>query len=150
MASTLTQLLYHGIWSTKDRATLITPSIEESVWKILASVATHNEIHIIRAGGIEDHVHVLMRIPKTMSVADAMRRIKGGSAKYINEERLCPTRFAWQDGYGAFSVSASAVPEVTAYIAGQRDHHKKRGFQDEFLDFLDKHGVEYHERYVWG
>ncbi|MCH7227275.1 IS200/IS605 family transposase [Haloferula sp. A504] len=150
MASTLTQLLYHGIWSTKDRAPLITRAIEENVWKILASVATHNEIHVIRAGGIDDHVHVLMRIPKTMSVADAMRRIKGGSAKYINEERLCQGRFGWQDGYGAFSVSASSVPAVTAYIASQRDHHRMRGFQDEFLDFLEKHGVEYDERYVWG
>lgn len=150
MASTLTELLYHGIWSTKDRMPLITGSIEQQIWKMIASVAARNEIQVIRVGGIKDHVHLLMRLPKTMSISEAMQRIKGASAKYINDERIVEARFGWQDGYGAFTVSASAVPQVTAYIANQREHHRNRSFQDEFLEFLRKHAVEYDERYLWG
>ena len=152
MAGTLTELLYHCIWSTKDREPLIREEIEESVWSILAGTAEHNEMHVIRAGGIENHVHVLMRVPKTMALSEAMQRLKGGSSKFINEEQLIGggRHLAWQDGYGAFTVSKSNVPDVVQYIANQREHHRTRTFEEEFVAFLERHEIEYDSRYLWG
>ena len=151
MASTLTELLYHVIWSTKERLPLISPAIEENVLRILAAVGERNEIHVIRAGGIENHVHALVRIPKTMSVSEALQRLKGSSSKYINAEGLLGAmgKFAWQDGYAAFSVSKSGVPEVIRYIADQREHHRTRSFEDEFVAFLVKHQIDYDPNHLW-
>ena len=130
---------------------MISPQIEERVWKILAGTATRNEMHVIRAGGIENHVHVLVRIPKTMSVSEAMKRLKGGSSKEINASGLMKSgpRFEWQDGYGAFPVSASSVPNVVEYIANQREYHRTTTFEEEFIAFLEKHDVGYDPKYLW-
>jgi putative transposase len=151
MATTLTELLYHCIWSTKNRDPLIRPEIEENVWRILAGTAKRNEMRILNVGGIENHVHVLVRIPKTMSVSEAMQRLKGGSSKAINNEELLGSelRFAWQDGYGAFTVSKSNVPDIERYVLGQREHHRVRTFEDEFVEFLDRHEIDYDPKYLW-
>jgi REP element-mobilizing transposase RayT len=150
MSSTHTELLYHCIWSTKQRTNLIRPEIENNVWRILASTAEHGGMHVIRAGGIDNHVHVLLRIPKTLAVSEAMKRLKGGSSKYINEQNLIPgQRFGWQDGYSAFTVSPSGVPAVVQYIANQREHHRTRTFEDELVEFLKRHGVQYDPKYLW-
>lgn len=151
MSSTHTELLYHCIWSTKNRVDLIRPEIEENVWRILAATAEHSGLHLVRAGGIDNHVHTLVRIPKTLAVSEAMKRLKGGSSKYINEQKLmCGNqRFGWQDGYSAFTVSSSAVPDVVRYIAHQREHHRTRTFEEELVEFLERHGVEYDAKYLW-
>ena len=151
MASTLTELIYHCIWSTKNRDPLIRPEIEEDVWRILSGTASRNKMRVIRAGGIENHVHVLVRIPKTMSVSETMKRLKGGSSKCINDEHVLATnqRFAWQDGYGAFTVSKSNESSVVDYVNGQRKHHRARTFEEEFVDFLDRHEIEYDLKYLW-
>ena len=151
MATTLTELLYHCIWSTKNRDPLIRPEIEANVWRILAGTAKRNEMRILNAGGIENHVHALVRIPKTMSVSEAMQRLKGGSSKAINNEELLGSklRFAWQGGYGAFTVSKSNVPEIDRYISNQREHHRKRTFEDEFVEFLERHEIDYDPKYLW-
>ena len=151
MASTLTELLYHAIWSTKNREPIIRREIEESVWRILAGTAERNRMHIIRAGGIENHVHVLLHIPKALTVSEAMQRLKGGSSKFINDEQLVGANrsFAWQDGYAAFTVSPSNVPSVVRYISSQREHHRKKSFEEELVEFLDRHGVAYDPRYLW-
>jgi len=152
MASNLTELLYHCIWSTKGREKLIFPAIEKDVWSIIAATATRNEMHVIRAGGVEDHVHVLSHIPKTMSVSDAMKRLKGGASKYINEQGLLDggQKFGWQDGYGAFTVSKSNVPAVVKYIATQREHHRTQTFKEEFVAFLKRHEIDYDPEHLWG
>ena len=99
--------------------------------------------------GMEEHVHLLVSLPPTISVSDALRFIKANSCKWVHEKWPQRSTFAWQLGYGAFSVSKSNVPEVVDYIRNQEEHHRKNNYQEEFLALLRKHGVEYDERYVW-
>ena len=150
MANTFTHLQYHAVWSTKDRMPIISEEIEENVWRILAATASTHDMHIKRAGGIENHVHVLVEIPKTMSVSEAMKRLKGGSSTAINEAGLIKAKFGWQDGYAAFTVSPSKEQEGVRYISNQREHHKAQSFEDEFVAFLEGHGVAYDPRYLFG
>ena len=150
MASTLTLLQYHCIWSTKQREPLICPDIENSVWNILSATALRHQMKINRVGGIENHVHVLIEIPKTMAVSEAMKQLKGGTSHDINQEGFFGSaRFAWQEGYAAFTVSRSQAGAVAKYIAGQREHHRKQSFEDELVVILDRHGVEYDANYLW-
>ena len=150
MANTYTELNYHCIWSTKDRMPVIRTEIEENVWRLLAATASKHEMHIRRAGGIENHVHVLVQIPKTMNLSEAMKRLKGGSSNAINDAGLIKTKFGWQDGYGAFTVSNSKLSDVCRYISNQREHHNTQTFEDEFVAFLEKHGVKYDAQYLFG
>ena len=121
-----------------------------NVWRILAATATKHEMHIRRAGGIENHVHVLVELPKTMTVSEALKRLKGGSSTAINNAGLIKSKFGWQDGYAAFTVSPSKVSQVTKYISNQREHHKTQTFEEEFEIFLKKHGVAYDPKYLFG
>jgi len=100
-------------------------------------------------GGTTDHMHALLSLPGMMSFAKAVQLIKGGSSKWINDTFPTPKKFEWQEGYGAFSVSASQVPKTIAYINNQKEHHRKKTFQEEFLELLTKHGIEYDQRYVF-
>jgi REP element-mobilizing transposase RayT len=104
----------------------------------------------VRTGGIENHVHVLLRIPKTLSVSEALKRLKGGSSAFINQEALLgSSTFGWQDGHAAFSVSTSNVPDVVKYIASQRKYHRKQRFEEEYEAFLQRHSVKYESKYLW-
>jgi len=100
-------------------------------------------------GGTTDHIHVLLSLPGMTSFSKAVQLIKGGSSKWINDTFPTPKKFAWQEGYGAFSVSASQVPKTITYINNQKEHHRKKTFQEEFLELLTKHGIEYDQRYVF-
>jgi REP element-mobilizing transposase RayT len=100
-------------------------------------------------GGTTDHMHALLSLPGMMSFAKAVQLIKGGSAKWINDTFRGPRKFEWQEGYGAFSVSASEVPKTIAYINNQKEHHRKKTFQEEFLELLTKHGIEYDQRFIF-
>ncbi|MCB1235735.1 MAG: IS200/IS605 family transposase [Verrucomicrobiae bacterium] len=151
MASTFTQLHYHCVWSTKNRQPLISQNIEKSVWAILGATAKAHGMRLAVAGGIENHVHVLLEIPKTLSVSEAMKRLKGGSSNSINEKSLTGSgRFGWQDGCAAFTVSASRHDEVRHYIENQREHHRKLSFEDELVAFLERHRVDFDPKYLWG
>ena len=150
MANTYTSLHYHIIFSTKNRARRIAPEIEGRVWSYLGGVARKHGMTALQVGGVEDHVHALIITPPTLSPSQIAQFLKGDSSKWIHEEFPALRDFAWQDGYGAFTVSKSNLPEIVRYIQHQRDHHRKRTFQDEYREFLRKHGVEYDERYVWG
>ena len=104
---------------------------------------------LISIGGTADHLHAMVAISPVVSVSDMLRRIKGNSSKWINEGKRTRAQFAWQRGYGAFSVSESMAEKVCEYIAGQAEHHKKRSFKEEFVMLLKRHNVAYDERYVW-
>lgn len=103
----------------------------------------------MNAGGVADHVHLLATLHQTTPVADFVRDIKSGSSRWLHERDICFRKFTWQTKYGAFSVSLSMEETVRAYIQNQKEHHRKRTFQEEFKAMLDRHGITYDERYMW-
>ena len=104
---------------------------------------------LLEVGGMPDHVHLVARFRADLAVADMMRVIKANSSKWVNERASRAVDFAWQTGYGAFTVSGSQLPVVRRYVQRQEEHHRKRTFQEEFVAFLKKHGIEYDQRYLW-
>jgi putative transposase len=149
MVNTFTSLHCHIIFSTKHREPWIRQEIEERVWAYLAGIAKKNGMHPIQIGGIEDHVHCLLSAPPTLAPAKIAQLIKGGSSAWIQETFPQLRGFGWQDGYAGFTVSKSNVPDVGEYIRCQREHHRTKSYQEEYIAFLQRHGIEYDERYVW-
>src|SRR5438132_8955632 len=150
MANTYASLHYHVVFSTKNRERWISQAIEQRVWEYLGGIARQNDMKALQIGGIEDHVHLVVGMPATLAVSKALQLLKGGSSKWIGETFSALAHFQWQDGYGAFTVSRSQVPEGIYYVANQREHHRTRTFQEEYRAFLDKHGIDYDARYSWG
>lgn len=150
MAHSYVSNLLHYVFSTKERSKMITPDLQERLWPFIGGIARQNGMKALAIGGVEDHAHVLLSLPATLSVAKAVQLIKGGSSKWVHDTFPEHGGFGWQEGYGAFSVSVSHVKNTIAYIQSQAEHHRKRSFQEEFLLFLKKHSIEYDERYVWG
>ena len=148
MANTYTSLHYHIVFSTKNRDRLIAPEVEQRIWAYLGGIAKENKMKPLQIGGVEDHVHVLLGAPATLAPSKIAQSIKGGSTGWIHDTFPLMKGFGWQDGYGAFTVSKSNVPEVAVYIQGQREHHRVKTFQEEYLMLLKKHGIEYEERYL--
>jgi Transposase and inactivated derivatives len=149
MANTYTCLHYHIIFSTKHREPWLRADIEERVWTYLGGIAHENGVHPVCVGGFDDHIHILVRIPPALAVSDVVKQIKGGSSKWIKTALPGFVSFAWQDGYGAFAVSKSQVPDVERYIREQREHHRARSFQEEYRVFLERNGIVYKEEYLW-
>lgn len=141
--------LMHCTFSTRERFPCISGELESRLWPYLGGIARENLIKALAIGGAADHMHLLLSIPATMSFAKAVQLIKGGSSKWVHDTFPEYKQFAWQAGYGAFSVSASQVERTIAYIRNQKEHHRKKSFQEEFRELLDKHGVEYDSRYVF-
>ena len=140
---------FHCVFSTKERRRLITPALQERLWPFLGGIARQNHMKALVIGGVEDHVHSLLSLPATMPIAKAMQLVKGGSSKWIHETFPEQRLFAWQEKYGAFSVSVSQLDTVIHYIENQREHRRTKTFQEEFLELLKKHRIEYDERYLW-
>ena len=149
MGNTFTSLHYHFVFSTKHRDPWINADIEQRVWAFLGGIARENNLKPKLIGGMPDHIHMAVGAPATLTISDALKQIKGGSSKWMKDTFPNMSKFAWQDGYGAFSVSKSAMPRLTKYIESQRKHHRKKSFQEEFVSLLDKHEIEYEERYLW-
>jgi len=139
----------HYVFSTKERFPFIDQELESRLWPYIGGIARENGMKALTVGGTPDHVHVLLSIPATLSLAKAIQLLKGGSSKWIHDQIPRYRKFAWQDGYGAFSVGASQLKTVSRYIANQKQHHRKRSFEEEFLEFLDRYGVPYDRRYVF-
>ncbi|MFC1736695.1 IS200/IS605 family transposase [Candidatus Hydrogenedentota bacterium] len=149
MAHTYTSLLFHCVFSTKEREKLLTPQIRERLFPYLGGIARENEIKAMAVGGTGDHVHMLLSAPAKLSIAKSLQLIKGGSSKWISETFNVMRNFQWQKGYGAFTLSISHVADTIAYIKGQEEHHRNKTFQEEYVEFLKRHGIEYDERYIW-
>ncbi|HEX5470677.1 MAG TPA: IS200/IS605 family transposase [Lacipirellulaceae bacterium] len=150
MSHSYVSALFHCVFSTKERRKTITAELQERLWPYMGGIARENKMRALTIGGIEDHVHLLLSIPSTLSVAKSLQLIKGGSSKWVHDTFPKFIGFEWQEGYGAFSVGMSQVPDTTAYIANQREHHRTKTFQEEFIAFLERHGIEYDSRYIWG
>ncbi len=149
MPHSFTHILIHYIFSTKDRQPFLTDDIRPRIFGYMGGIARKNDIQPQIIGGVEDHVHMLVLLPKTLSIAKAIQLIKGGTSKWIHDEFPQLQHFAWQIGYGAFSVSLSNRENVMHYIKHQKEHHRKKTFKEEFIEFLEKHNIEYDERYIW-
>src|ERR1044072_1607322 len=147
MSRTFTNLLTHLIFSTKDREPLIRKDMRDEVHAYLGGLTRELEGKAYGINGTDDHVHMLVNLPAKVSVSDAVRFIKANSSAWARErwKRL----FAWQLGYGAFSVSNSNAPQVLKYIANQESHHRKLAFRDESPPLLRKHDIPYDEQYLW-
>ena len=141
--------LMHCTFSTKERYPWIDSDLESRLWPYIGGIAREHRMKALTIGGVFDHVHALLSLPSTMSFAKAVQLIKGGSSKWIHDEFRHLKKFEWQEGYGAFSVSASQVARTIAYIERQKEHHRKRTFKEEFIKLLDKHHVVYDPRYVF-
>ncbi len=150
MANTYTALFYHVVFSTKNRVSYIEPEHERRVWSYIGGVARKHGLTALRVGGVEDHVHALVMSPPTFAPSEIAKFLKGDSSKWVHEEFPNWRGFAWQDGYGAFTVSKSNIASVVSYIENQREHHRMKTFQEEYIEFLRKHEIDYDERYVWG
>ena len=150
MPQSLSLVHIHLIISTKNRAPFLRDSdLRSEMHAYLGGISANLDCPPTLVGGVEDHVHLLCRLGRTISTADWVKELKRVSSKWIKEHNPQLQSFSWQAGYGAFSVSASNVEMVRAYIAGQEDHHRESSFQDEYRALLRKHGIEWDERYVW-
>jgi len=156
MPQSLSRVYLHCIFSTKDRHPFLNSAeLLAETHAFIGGIAKSLGSEPIRVGGVADHVHALVTLPRTLCIADLVKEMKRVSTNHLKETGTVSGAgvrlgdFGWQSGYGAFSVSESNVPAVVAYIAGQEEHHRKVTFQDEYRNFLKRHGIAWDERYVW-
>ncbi|HVE57879.1 MAG TPA: IS200/IS605 family transposase [Pyrinomonadaceae bacterium] len=149
MSHTFINSLHHCVFSTKARRSMLTPALQSRLFSYMGGIARENKIKLLAAGGIDDHVHLLISIPSTISISKTMQLIKGGSSKWIHETFEEHRLFEWQEGYGAFSIGISDVERTVNYINNQAEHHGKMDFKTEFRAFLKKQEIEYDERYIF-
>ena len=150
MAGKYLSLLVHFVWSTQNREPWIASEWSDNLYAYIGGVLRKKKAKLICAGGVSDHIHVYSSLPSTLTVADAVNAMKANSSRWVHEEISRKKGFAWQDGYGAFSVNKSSEQRVIDYILNQEQHHTRYSFQSEFLTLLRKHEIEYDERYLWG
>jgi REP-associated tyrosine transposase len=149
MAQTLVNVMVHVVFSTKERRNLILPDLEPHLHAYLGGILRELHSPGLAINGTENHVHLLVAQSKTIALADLIRELKKGSSKWIKTQRAALRSFDWQDGYAAFSIGPSGVEATKRYIAGQKEHHRRRTFQEELVAFLKKYEVDYDERYIW-
>jgi REP element-mobilizing transposase RayT len=141
-------LHYHLVFSTKNRVPAIVPEMETRLWEVLGGIVRDLGGTPIQIGGVEDHVHLLVTLRQEPAIKDVLRELKAGSSGWGHREFPNIRDFWWQVGYGAFTVSHSNIDAVKAYILNQREHHKKQSFEDEFRALLQKHEIEFDEKYL--
>jgi len=149
MANTYTQINIHSIFSIKGRENIITQNFREDLFKYISGILNQNKQYSLAVNGYKDHVHVLFELHPTKALADIIRIIKTNSSKWINENKLVKGKFAWQEGYGAFSYSRSQRDDVIKYIMNQEKHHRRRTFREEYFDLLEKFQMEFDDHYVF-
>jgi putative transposase len=142
-------LLVHFIWSTAGREPSIAAEWKDRLYSYIGGVLNNKNAKLICAGGMSDHIHLYASLPSTITLAEIVGAMKANSSRWIHQNFPGQKAFAWQEGYGAFSASKSAEWRLIKYIQGQEEHHRRRSFQDEYLRFLERSGVEYDERYLW-
>jgi putative transposase len=135
--------LMHCVFSTKERRRLINPELQQRLYPYLGGIAREHKMKALAIGGVEDHVHALLSIPSTLSIAKAVQLLKGNSSKWIHQTFSNQRLFEWQEGYGAFSIAVSGIEDTIRYIQSQKEHHQSHSYEDELITFLDKHGIPY-------
>jgi putative transposase len=149
MPQSLSSVLVHIIFATKNREPFITAEIEPQLHAYLAAVLRECDSPALLINGTRDHVHILCSVSRKTALADLVEEAKKRSSKWMKMKGSAYRNFRWQAGYGAFSIGRSNVEALKKYIAGQKEHHRRRTFEDEYRAFLEKYGVDFDERYVW-
>lgn len=149
MPQSLAKVYLHVVFSTKGREPLLADAWRDELFHVLGGAANNLGCQSLIVGGVADHVHMLFVLGRTITIADAVGRIKSSSSAWINQTQRMAGRFQWQGGYSAFSVSQSYVEATREYIAGQAEHHAHQSFQDELREWLTKYGLEWNEQYLW-
>jgi len=149
MAHTYTSLHYHIVFSTRGRRNLIPQEALDRLHSYMGGIVRRLKGTPIAVGGTMNHAHVLASVPSTLSLSHVVGKIKANSSKWARQDILAMADFGWQEGYSAFTVSRSKIDSVAKYIAGQMKHHDAMTFEEEFVELLRKHGVDYDERYIW-
>ncbi|MGF1655358.1 MAG: IS200/IS605 family transposase [Verrucomicrobiales bacterium] len=149
MPQSLDKIILHIVFSTKDRVRLLNKSVSTELHAYLATIARDAGCECPRVGGVTDHVHLAIQFSRTSTVASLVESLKTSSSKWLKTKSSELSSFAWQRGYGVFSVGPSDLEALLAYIDKQEEHHQTRTFQEEYLGFLQKYGVRYDEKYIW-
>jgi len=143
-----TRLTYHVVFATKYRKRTIKEDMQERLYEYIGGTIRGKQGHVIEIGGVEDHVHILAGLSPTLAVSDVIRDVKASSSKWMREEGHVDS-FEWQKGYGAFTVSYDRVDAIRNYIRNQKKHHKTKTFQEEYIEFLERHGIEFRLEYLF-
>jgi REP element-mobilizing transposase RayT len=149
MAQTLVSAFFHVVFSTKNRANMIPPEIESELYAYIGGIAQAFGAKLLAAGGTANHIHLLLSVSKNYLLPDLIGAIKRDSSKWIKTKGKHLAKFGWQDGYSAFSVGHAQLPMIEKYLAGQKEHHRSRQFEDEMSGFYRKCEIDFDERYVW-
>ena len=149
MPGTFSQIYIQVVFAVKGRDNLITKPWRDELHKYIAGIIKGKAQKSIIVNGVADHIHCFVGLKPSMSISDLVRDIKNNSTNFVNEKRLVKGKFSWQEGYGAFSYSHSHINDVYNYILNQEEHHKKKTFKEEYLEFLNKFEIPYEERYLF-
>ncbi len=149
MAGTFSQIYIQVVFAVKGRQSLILPQWDEELYKYISGIVKNKEQKLLAINGMPDHIHILIGMKPSCCLSDLVREIKKSSNEFVNEKRFCKSKFSWQEGFGAFSYSYSALDNVIAYIQNQKEHHKKQLFKDEYKEFLDKFQIEHKDEYLF-
>jgi REP element-mobilizing transposase RayT len=149
MPSTFSQIYIQVVFAVKGRNSLIAPEWEEELYKYITGIIQNKGQKMLSINGMPDHIHFLIGIKPSCCLSDLIREVKKSSNTFIQDNHFCKVRFDWQEGYGAFSYSHSALDKVIAYIKNQKEHHRNRPFREEYLAFLDKFQIEFKQEYLF-
>jgi len=149
MGQSLSNILVHFVFSTKERAPLIADAWRHELHNMIVAIIRRLSGEVIIVNSVKDHVHMFLPLPRTVTVADIMKEVKSETSKWIHQKFAQSRAFQWQGGYGAFSVSPSHRAAVVGYIRNQEEHHRTVTFKEEFVRLLGKYGVTYNEAYLW-
>jgi len=149
MPNTYTQLYVHYVFAVKCRAALIQPPWQTRLHEYITGIFQHHNHKMIQVNSMYDHIHILTSVDPSQSLSSIIQQVKTASSKWINQNEFCPQRFAWQEGYAAFSYSKSQLPSVVLYIQNQQVHHEKHSFLQEYRQLLQSFDIKYDDRYIF-
>jgi putative transposase len=149
MANTYSQIYIQIVFAVKGRENLIAKGNREELHKFITGIVSNRDQKLLAIFAMTDHVHIFVGMKPSISISDLVRDIKAGSSKFINDNKWIKGKFNWQEGFGAFSYSRSHIDNVVKYILNQEEHHNKKTFKEEYLDFLEKFEIEYDQKYVF-
>ena len=149
MANTYTQIYLHVVFAVEGRQNLLKPEHNDELQKYITGIVSGQKQELIKINNLPDHLHMLVGLKPDIALSDLMREVKAGSSKFINEQHWVRGRFSWQEGFGAFSCSRSQLGTVIRYIENQQKHHAGKTFREEYVELLERYGVEYDPQYIF-